>query len=139
MKNGYTLNPIPWLQYAAWTIQWWMQTHRPIYPLWFRVWALKHYGNERSGLTWDDIRRWETVRPDYKHPHKPVPWYIGAHGLGPLYAPWLRIARFVRRFTGGRSHRCEFTDREMGALYGHQHGAFMDRLFEVFIDRISLR
>lgn len=48
-----------------------------------------------------------------------------------------RAQRFFRNHTGGRSHRCEFTDPERGALYGGTDGGFMDAYFERFFNEIS--
>lgn len=56
----------------------------------------------------------------------------------PILNPALqRLKSWFRHHTGGRSHRCEFTDKNHGALYGHSEGAFMDRYFEKFIQNIS--
>ncbi len=49
----------------------------------------------------------------------------------------MRVCRWFRDRTGGRSHRCEFTDREHGALYGFNEGAFMDKLFDQFLKNIE--
>ena len=68
---------------------------------------------------------------------RPIPWPIGEAALGPFVRPWWRVADFIRRGTGGRSHRCEFTDPQRGALYGHQHGAFMDAYFDALLDNIK--
>jgi hypothetical protein len=51
--------------------------------------------------------------------------------------PWRTVKFFLRSHTGGRSHRCEFTDPKKGALYGYDNGAFMDLYFDEFIRRIS--
>jgi hypothetical protein len=80
-------------------------------------------------------REWE-ARGLTDYP-RPLPRYIGAAAIGPFIRPWNWVARFFRRFTGGRSHRCEFTDREKGALYGGKEGAFMNRYFEQFLANIS--
>lgn len=68
---------------------------------------------------------------------KPLPWWLGQYAFGPLERPWWNLTRLVNKGRGGRGHRCEFTDPEMGALYGHKNGAFMDRMFDVFLSRID--
>ena len=136
MKKKRTKNPVIWFGYLCWNIQFWMLTHVPYYPMWLRRIILTRTAKERHGLSWRMIRFWESNNPDYEPHYKPLPWFIGPYAIGPFKRPWMRIARFFRRFTGGRSHRCEFTDREKGALYGGKEGPFMDRLFEQFIQNI---
>jgi hypothetical protein len=66
--------------------------------------------------------------------------WMGKQNLrSPIRKPWRKLARFVRTGAGGRSHRCEFTDPKMGALYGHREGAFMDRLFDQLLTNISVK
>lgn len=50
--------------------------------------------------------------------------------------PFTFIRNASRKRTGGRGHRCEFTDKKMGALYGGTEGAFMERTFQEFIDNL---
>jgi hypothetical protein len=107
-----------WLQYLCWCIQSWMSSHKPILPMFLRVWAY------RLGADVSEIA-------------KPLPWPLGEAAMGPFLAPWNRVERFFRDRTGGRSHRCEFTDREAGALYGGQQGPFMNKLFEQLLENIG--
>lgn len=53
-----------------------------------------------------------------------------------LRKPFVLIRNQSRKRTGGRGHRCEFTDKNKGALYGGQEGAFMEKLFQKFIDNL---
>lgn len=58
------------------------------------------------------------------------------------YMPGRKLIRkhlqgFFRARTGGRTHRCEFTDKIEGALHGGKKGAFMDAYFEKFLENIS--
>ena len=103
-----TKNPIIWLRYLCWCVQNWMSRHTPYYPLRLRIWLHRLYP--------------DTI--------KSYPWYIGADCQGPFVGPWHQVSWFFRSFTGGRSHRCEFTDKKHGVLYGHNEGAFMDQYFE---------
>jgi hypothetical protein len=133
--NRKTLSPVIWFQYFCWNVQFWMNTHKPYYPLRLRIWLLNGYDERRHQITRQMVRVWENLgRTEYP---EPLPWYIGTAALGPFVGPWSKAARFFRRLTGGRSHRCEFTDPEQGALYGGKEGAFMDRYFEQFIANIS--
>jgi hypothetical protein len=134
-----TKSPLIWFQYLCWCIQNWMSKHIPYYPVWLRKWLFKVTpdAHERWHLSQRVVAFWQKNNPGYIHPVKPLPWYIGEAGLGPLIIPWKRVQRFFRGFTGGRSHRCEFTDPYRGALYGHNEGAFMDKLFEQFIKNIE--
>lgn len=124
-------------QYACWCIQFWMSCHVPYFPTWLRLVLFPHYPRERHALTKSQIAAWQHVRPGYVHLFAPLPWYLGQNFQGPLVDPWRRVQRFFRSMTGGRSHRCEFTDPEQGALYGHNEGPFMNRLFETFLANIS--
>lgn len=69
-------------------------------------------------------------------------WYYRRTGTPIYYWPVLPklytpVKRFVIRQKGEYSHRCEFTSKRGGALYGGTEGAFMNRLFERFIENIS--
>lgn len=127
-----------WLQYLCWCIKHWMMFHKPYLPMFVRGWAYRHYGNERFHQSWR-MREWwrDGLGADVSKIAKPLPWPLCETAEGPFVRPWSRVERFFSNHTGGRSHRCEFTDREMGALYGGQQGAFMDRFFEQFIGNIS--
>jgi hypothetical protein len=93
---------------------------------------------ERFHQTWQQRKWWdEHLTVDVRTIPKPLPWPLCEGAVGPLLVPWNRIERFFRARTGGRSHRCEFTDSGIGALYGGQEGAFMDKYFEQFIGNIS--
>lgn len=126
-----------WAQYLCWCISSWMSFHKPILPMFIRVWAMRRWP-ERMGMTWR-MRAWwrDGLRSDVSKIPKPLPWPLCEAAMGPFLTPWDRVTRFFRSFTGGRSHRCEFTDPQQGALYGGQDGPFMDELFEVFIERID--
>jgi hypothetical protein len=115
-----TLNLQTWMQYLCWKIQFWMMTHRPRYPRAFQNWAFRRYGYQ-VGSSW---------KVDF-------PWWLPHPTEGPFLATWERIRMWFRQRTGGRSQRCEFTDKEMGALYGHAQGPFMDSFFEEFLHRID--
>lgn len=107
------------LQYTCWRIQFWMMTHRPhVVP---------------SILHMPIARIWRRLIG--RGPVKPPAWlnWIWTAGL----PGWYSIERFFRRHTGGRSHRCEFTDRQHGALYGHNEGAFMNAYFDKLLENIG--
>jgi hypothetical protein len=130
-----TKNPIIWFQYLCWCIQFWMSNHKPYYPDWLRFWLRKRYPDSQYCKKWQ-VEFYKKNDPRGVTILKPWPWYVGDHCFGPFLKPWGKVVSFFRGFTGGRSHRCEFTDPEHGALYGHNKGAFMNRLFEKFIERI---
>lgn len=134
-----TKNPIVWFQYVCWLVQWWMYKHQPYYPMWLRKRLLNRYPSQRWGMYWAVIHNWQRINPKWQltDDWRPLPWYVGVHAIGPFVKPWQRIASIVAKGTGGRSHRCEFTDKHKGALYGHKNGAFMNALFEQFIANIS--
>lgn len=138
MKRRKTRNPAIWFAYWCWCVQFWMACHTPYWPMPVRHWAYRRYGENRYGLTWRQIAQWRRVRPDWQPTAFPLPWWLGAYALGPFQFPWRRVQRWFRDRTGGRSHRCEFTDREHGALYGHREGPFMDAFFEQLIANVSV-
>ena len=137
-----TSNPLIWWQYLCWRIQFWMSGHRPLLPSPVRMWAYNRWGGRRYSISPRTVEGWirfggltpEQAKQDQ---YRPLPWPFGEYAMGPFVGPWARVQRFFRSQTGGRSHRCEFTDKEHGALYGHNEGAFMDRLFERFLDNID--
>lgn len=109
----------------------------PILPDFIRLWALRRWP-ERYNLTWQMREWWQKgLGYDVSNIPKPLPWPLGEAALGPFLPPWNRAERFFRSHTGGRSHRCEFTDPKIGALYGGQEGPFMDQLFEQFLRNID--
>lgn len=134
-----TRDPRIWLQYACWCVQFWMSGHRPLLPNRLRWWCRHLFPDQRRHhVTREQYRFWLSGRHnDPATLPKPLPWPFEPHFVGPFYAPWKRVERWFRAGTGGRSHRCEFTDREHGALWGHREGAFMDRLFDRFVERIE--
>jgi hypothetical protein len=137
VKKRKTKDPRIWFSYLCWNIQIWMKTHIPYYPMWLRKIILTRTDSKRHGLSWRMIDWWKSQNPNYVPQRKPLPWYIGECALGPFAKPWKRIARFFNHWTGGLSHRCEFTDPENGALYTGVKDPFMNRLFERFITNIS--
>lgn len=134
-----TKNPVVWFQYLCWMIQAWMSRHEPIYPSWLRNWIYDHVPNAplRWSVSHADVASWKRFNPQLDPMMKPLPWWAGIAALGIFYKPWRAIINILRKGTGGRSHRCEFTDPEHGALYGHKEGAFMDRCFDVLLQRID--
>jgi|SRR6185369_1971960 len=130
-----------WFQYFCWCIRHYMMFHHPDYPGWIRGLVYKYYphAHQRWSVTWNMVRLWQHINPDFKLMPEitPFPWWIGMAALGPLRTPWTAVSRWFGRHTGGRSHRCEFTDRTHGALYGGQDGGFMNHYFEQFIANIS--
>lgn len=128
-----------WWQYFCWCVHAWMMSHRPYYPQFIRVWALRHYGSQRYHMSWRMVEQWRRVDPNYvlKKEWRPLPWWLGESALGAFLKPWDRAERWFRQRTGERSHRCEFTDAKEGALYGGQRGAFMDEYFEQLIRNID--
>lgn len=125
-----------WLQYICWCIQAWMSNHNPILPGFIRIWALKRWP-ERYHLTWRMSEWWrDGLGADMTDIAKPLPWPLGEAAMGPFIKPWEKTKRFFRGHTGGRSHRCEFTDPKIGALYGGQEGPFMNELFDEFVRKI---
>ena len=117
-----------------------MSWHEPRYPLWLRCWLLSKYSSERHFVTWTAVRWWQSHLSHFEltEDNIPLPWYIAPGAIGPFLKPWRKLAGWFIGHTGGRTHRCEFTDPQMGALFGHRNGAFMDSYFAVLIDRISL-
>jgi hypothetical protein len=136
MQKKRIKNPIVWFQYLCWNIQFWMSGQSMAYPIWLRKLLLRRYPAERHGASWRMIKIYKAANPNYVPKYRPLPWYVGECALGPFYHPWRRLGTIVRKFTGGRSHRCEFTDKELGALYGGKEGGFMNELFEQFIQNI---
>ena len=132
-----TKNPVIWFQYFCWCAQNWMSKHTPYYPLGVRIWLHRLYP-DTIYQPQHMIDSWRRFDKHYNERYKPPPWYIGMHCQGPFMRPWRRIQAFFRGLTGGLSHRCEFTDKKHGALYGHKEGAFMNELFEQFIENISV-
>ena len=128
------------LEYLCWKIQFWMRTHRPLYPVWLRGWLLSHFDRERHFITWQAVDRYRRNNREFRLTKKniPLPWWVGVGAQGPIIKLWNRLEHQFATRTGGRSHRCEFTDKEMGALHGYDYGPFMDQYFEEFIRRISL-
>lgn len=136
-KPRKTRNPRIWFQYGCWWVQFWMMFHKPYYPLWLRMWLLNRFPEERRSLTRRTIEGWKHINPKYEPKYPPLPWFVGDYAFGPFIGPWNRAQRLLRKGTGGRSHRCEFTDPESGALYGHNEGAFMDAYFDQLIANID--
>jgi len=134
-----TKKPRVWGEYLCWCIHAWMTGHIPYYPRWLRRYLLSRFPARRHGIMWWQVRYWQKHLSEYvfSKADRPLPWYIGPRAIGPFVRPWRWIARQFRGHTSGRSHRCEFTDREEGALYGGQKGGFMDDLFEELIRNIS--
>ncbi len=125
------------LEYLCWRIQFWMSGHKPYYPLWLRMFLLSRFPETRHFMDWITYNNWLRTGWQPKPEYRPLPWFVGEAAIGPLVKPWSRVGHFFRAHTGGRSHRCEFTDRRRGALYGGQDGAFMNKLFDQFIENIS--
>jgi hypothetical protein len=115
-----------------------MSTHRPIYPSFVRLWALRRYG-ERYHISWENVRTWQQYNPEFELTNdlRPMPWWLQPRALGVFVKPWNKIASWFIRQTGEFSHRCEFTDKEDGLLYGGKKGAFMNKMFEQFIESID--
>ena len=82
------------------------------------------------------IAWWKSQNPSFEPSYFPLPWWVGEHALGPFHRLPERLTRPLYRWSGA-SHRCEFTDKERGALYTGIVDPFMDRLFEQFIQNIS--
>jgi hypothetical protein len=134
-----TRDPRVWLEYLCWQIQFWMSGHKPYLPVRLRIWLWRFFPDRmRHHVSWQQYRFW--LEQPYNDPAtlpKPLPWPVCSSFVGPFVGPWDRVTHWFGRRTGGRSHRCEFTDKKRGALYGHKEGAFMDRLFDRFLERIS--
>ena len=127
-----------WAEYLCWCIARWIDVHQPYYPMWLRKRLLCHYPPQRHGMTALQYRFWQRNYPKRDLSQwKPLPWYVGQYGVGPFVRPWRWLYRQFKRHTGSRSHRCEFTDRERGALYGGREGPFMNRYFEQFLRNIE--
>lgn len=90
-------------------------------------------------MTWENVKQWQYVDPNWtlKNEWRPLPWYFGVSALGPFFKTWNRLERFIARGRGGCSHRCEFTDKQHGALYGGTDGPYMNAMFEQFIENIT--
>jgi hypothetical protein len=136
MKKTY--NPIIWLKYLAWCIQFWASGHAMAYPGWLRKWLLFTVfpDKRRHGTTWRMIHWWRSQNDSFFPLYYPLPWWVGPHALGPFYNLPFKLTHPLRRFAGA-SHRCEFTDKGHGALYTGTVDPFMDRLFEQFIKNID--
>ena len=133
-----TRNPRIWFQYACWCLQNWMTKHKPYYPDGLRRWLLDRYDPRRHSVSPAQWRFWhKNLKTPPSNEMRPLPWFVGVMAEGPFVGPWWRLSCFVRRFTGGRSHRCEFTDPEAGALYGHRCGAFMQEYFKIFLYNVT--
>jgi hypothetical protein len=137
-----TRSPRVWMEYWCWKTQFWMSGHKPYLPMVLRNWAYSRWGGRRWSVTPDLVagwRRWGGLTDEdaRKPENQPLPWPFGPYALGPFVGPWDRVSRFFRQHTGGRSHRCEFTDKEHGALYGHKEGPFMDAYFDRLLENIS--
>lgn len=128
-----------WLEYICWKVAFWMGNHEPCYPLAIQRWLLKHYVPSRHFVTWNDIAWWSRNLSNFRvdQTNRPLPWFVGPAARGPFIYPWRRIRSWFWQHTGGRSHRCEFTDLKRGALYGHCEGAFMDEYFNELLQRID--
>lgn len=136
-----TRKPSVWLEYLCWCISNQMSTHKPYLPDWLRMFICKRVAPSRFLATWNTIKGWQSIDPTFdvsKSKFRPLPWYIGVAAIGPFVPVWDRVTRIFRNRTGGRSHRCEFTDKTNGALYGGQEGGYMNRMFDRFIEDISL-
>ena len=134
-----TRNPRIWAMYLCWCIANKMSYDAFTYPDWFRLYVIKHYSPSRMGMTWKRIDEWKRINPDFKMSPdmRPLPGIIGPYAIGPLNPLWIKLRHFIGKGSGRYSHRCEFTDKERGALYGGKDGAFMNDLFAEFIGNIS--
>lgn len=137
-----TRDPRVWAQYGCWWVHFWMGGHQPILPTPLRNWAYDRWGGRRWSITAQAVRDWQrfggmTPEQAQRPENRPLPWPFGPYALGPFVGTWRRVMHWFGRRTGGRSHRCEFTDRERGALWGHTEGPFMDRIFERFLENLD--
>lgn len=113
---SYTKNPIIWLRFFAWKIQFrWEHRDYAIRYLFIR---------ERKDGTWNIPTKWSSE--DYDRHYQ---WYMKIKKIG-----WRILFGHLRRFAG-YSHKCEFTDRKNGLLHGGQ-GAGMDDAFDRFVDSL---
>lgn len=102
-----TRNPRIWWAYLCWCLSFQMSRIGWWEPLW--------------------LCRWRIKRGDR----------MGRRHIKPLQRPWNALLNRITRQQMGLSHRCEFTDREQGALYTGKMDPYMERMFQRFIDRIS--
>lgn len=132
-------SPRVWWKYLNWCIYTYLQRYSFVYPMFIRKWAYRRYGERRYWLSNRTYAYWRETNPDWipSKESTPLPWYIGEAGMGPVRLVWKRFLRIFSNQKGEYSHRCEFTDREKGALYGGKEGAFMNRLFEQFLENIE--
>lgn len=134
-----TRKPKIWLEYLCWCITAWMDEHNPYLPKWMRRWLYQHLEPRRLHVSQWQYQFWCEQNPgaDRSSWPKPLPWPICPGAQGPFVGPWKSARAWLAQHRGGRSHRCEFTDRENGALYGGTEGGFMNKLFDQFIENIS--
>jgi len=112
----YTMNPIIWLRFFAWKIQFWWSYRDP-----FKLFFIR----EQADGTWRIPKIWGE-----KYYQLRLDWYYTVKNAG----SWL-IFSHLRRFAG-YAHKCEFTDRKEGLLYCGQ-GAGMDDLFDSFVESLG--
>lgn len=124
-------------EYACWNVQWWMERHQPRLPRRLVRRLMPLFDPRRHHVGRQQYDFWLRGGHDPARLPRPLPWPICPNFEGPLLRPWRRVQRWFRGHTGGRSHRCEFTDPAHGALHGHDEGAFMDRYFDGFLRSIE--
>ena len=90
MCTKRTKNPIIWLQYLCWNVQFWMSKQSMAYPIRLRRWFMGRYSLERLGTTQRQIDSWKSMNPNFVPKYKPTPWFVREHALGPFYYPWRR-------------------------------------------------
>jgi hypothetical protein len=88
-------------------------------------------------MGWGTYNHWLALGWKPKKDFTPLPWPICTSAFGPFVEPWDKVQGWFRKHTGDRTHRCEFTDKKRGALYGGKDGGFMEKYFEKFIENIS--
>lgn len=111
----HTKNPVIWLRFIAWKMQFWWSHRDPIKYFFIRV---------RKDGSWNIPEKWS--HEDYARHYN---WYMKVKRVG-----WRLFFGHLRRFAG-YAHKCEFTDPKHGLLYGGQ-GAGIDDAFDRFVDSL---
>lgn len=111
----HTKNPVIWLRFIAWKMQFWWGHRDPIQYFFIRL---------RKDGTCNIPQKWSSE--DYDRHYR---WYVKVKKLGNIL-----LFRRLRRFAG-YAHKCEFTDPKHGLLHGGQ-GAGMDAAFDRFVDSL---
>ena len=127
-----------YFMYACWIVANWMDNHKPYLPRFVRLLVFKYYPGAETRMvaskrTYD---WWISQGHEVDKKFKPLPWPICENCFGPFIKPWNKIRNFVAKGRGGHAHRCDFTDKKNGLLYGGD-GQTMNKLWGKFMETID--